>query len=97
MDRIKDFNKVKPRPDMLYCEVIEKKSKSGLFLPEDGKTGWDYLRVLSVGNKIEDVQVGDIVLQTDAGVQIADVGVKKYGIIARHLCSVIVSPDNIEL
>lgn len=97
MNRIKDLNKVKTRPDMLYCEVIEKRLASGLFLPEDGKTGWDYLRVLSVGNKIEDVQVGDIVLQADGAVQNTTINSKKYGVIARHLCSVIVSPDNIEL
>ena len=46
MNRIKDLNKIKTRPDMLYCEVVEKKLASGLFLPDDGKTGWDYLKDL---------------------------------------------------
>jgi len=97
MNRIKDLNKVKPRPDMLYCEVIEKRLASGLFLPDDGKTGWDYLRVLAVGTKIEDVTIGDIVLQADGAVQSTMIKNKKYGVISRSLCSVIVSPDNIEL
>jgi co-chaperonin GroES (HSP10) len=96
MNRIKDLNKVKTRPDMLYCEVIEKRLASGLFLPDDGKTGWDYLIILAKGSKVEDAEVGDIVLQADGAVQTTEIKGKKYGVIARHLCSVIVSPDNIE-
>jgi len=102
MKRIKDFSKVKVRPDMLFCRVYRTSKK--IFIPEEASRRGDdinYAEVIAVGNKIDDVEVGDIILDVDGNMIVVDIkdekgNVKSYGRIARHICGVIVSPDNFE-
>jgi len=98
MKRIKDFSKVKVRPDMLFCKVHMKK-ESKIIIPEevqDKGQGFDYVEVISVGNKIDDVEVGDIILDIDGSMTTYKLEDVTYGRVARHICGLIVSPDNFE-
>jgi len=98
MKRIKDFSEVKVRPDMLFCKVHMKK-ESKIIIPEevqDKGQGFDYVEVISVGNKIDDVEVGDIILDIDGSMTTYKLEDVTYGRVARHICGLIVSPDNFE-
>ena len=100
MDRIKDLSKVIVRGDMLFCEFIEVKTTSLILLDsKEGRDGNGYFRVVAKGNKIEDVNVGDLILDYDGEgkIQMYPHGDKKYCKLARHLCAIVVSPDNFNL
>jgi len=95
---IKDFSKVTVRGDMLLCEVFEKKSKSGLILPDtmDNSTSIEKMVVIAKGKNIDDVEIGDIVINVDGGLAIFELGDRKWAIVARHLCPIITKEDNLE-
>jgi len=98
MKRIKDFSEVKVRPDMLFCKVHMKK-ESKIIIPEEAQSkgqGFDYVEVIAVGNKIDDVEVGDIILDIEGKMTTYKIGEESYSVVARHICVVIVSPDNFE-
>ena len=96
LDRIKDLSKIIVRGDMLFCEYIETKVTSLILLDsKEGKNG--YFKVIAKGNKIEDVNVGDFVLDYDGEgtIHMYPKDGKQYCKLARHLCSIVVTPDNI--
>jgi len=98
MDRIKDLSKVIVRGDMLFCEYIETKITSLILLDsKEGKNG--YFKVIAKGNKIEDVNVGDFVLDYDGegAIHMYPKDGKQYCKLARHLCSIVVTPDNMNV
>ena len=96
MERIKDLNKVILRPDTLLTEIVEIKS-SNIILPgaEESRDSLDYMRVVAVGTKVEDIESGDYILDmtpTDIGMYVIDG--KKYGIVYRNNIRVAIKPDN---
>lgn len=99
MDRIQKIEESKIREDSLLCEVIERKNKSGILLPDSvqGKDeGIDHMVVVVVGNKVDDIEVGDIIMLMPEGVRIPmfPYGEKVYGLVQRYNCSIIVSKEN---
>lgn len=95
--KIKDVSKVIVRGDMLLCEVFEKKTLSGLILPEANKSlNVEKMVVISKGKDIVDVEVGDIVLHADGKLATFDIEGKSYTNIPRYICTMIVRPDNFE-
>lgn len=95
MDRIKKIEEIKVRGDMLLVEIIEKKSI--ILMPEEGEgKEWEYLVVLVKGKDVTDVNIGDIILSADRGIQVFPKKIKdkKLGIIGRNGCSIIVDPNN---
>ena len=99
MDRIKRIEDVVVRGDMLLCEVIEVKQKSGLYLPDsvkDTKEGIDHMIVIGMGESITDVKAGDIVLMLQGSVTTFPYKDKIYGYVQRYNCSIIVDKDNFE-
>lgn len=99
MERIKNLNEVILRPDALLAEIVEIKAKHNLILPgaEESKDSLDFMRVVAVGAKVEDISTGDYILDmtpTDIGMYIVD-GVK-YGLVYRNNIRVAVKEDNFE-
>jgi len=95
IDKVKDLSKIVVRGDMLLVKLFDKKSKSGLIL--EGSDAIDYLEVIAVGYKIEDVNVGDIVLDLDVKeINTFELEGIRYARISRNLCGFITSRDNID-
>jgi co-chaperonin GroES (HSP10) len=99
MERIKDLSKVTLRGDGILAELIEKKSKSGLILPDgsDRSDYADYIKVIAVGNKIEDIKPGYIILDVGGQVETFLVGDQRLALLYRGSIVLAVSPDNINL
>lgn len=96
MNRVKNLSEVIVRGDMLFCEYIETKQTSLIILDtKEGKDGNGYFRIVAKGNNINDVEIGDLVLEYDGGIQMYPVHDKKYCILVRHLAPIIVHPDNL--
>ena len=70
MHRIKDLEKTILRGDGIIAELIEKKLKHGLILPDsvDNSDFADYIEVIAVGNNIKDIKKGDIIVDILGGV-----------------------------
>ena len=98
MERIQRIQDVKVRGDMLLCELIEKK-EGMIILPDEikSKNNLDYLVIIAKGKHIDDVEIGDIILDVDANLKGYEINGKKYILIARHLCSIIVGADNFKV
>ena len=100
MDRIKDLSKVIVRGDMLFCEYIETKVTSLILLDSNSKESKNgYFRVIAKGYKIEDVNVGDYILDYDGegAIQMYPKDGKNYCKLARNLCAIVVSPENLSV
>lgn len=98
MDRVKDVSKIKVRSDMLLVEIFEK-PKSLILTPDtvnEKGVSWDYSIVIAKGSKIEDVEIGDVILSYTGGAHVFEVRDKSYSQLMRHLCDVIVSADNFD-
>ena len=103
MERVKNLNEIKVRGDMLLVECFEA-SRSGIIIPASAgndAASIDYMKVLVVGNKIDDVNVGDIVIDTDTGLKVSEYTIndkkRLLAVVQRHVCRFIVSPDNFDL
>ena len=100
MKRIKDFSKITLRGDMLLLKV-NVPTKSIIMPAEAIKNNFDYATVIAAGQNIEDVKVGDIVVDIDGPVThytIEKDGEKiTYVRTPRHNCAIIVSPDNFDI
>lgn len=98
MNRVKDITKVILRSDAILAKIVEIKSKSSnLILPgaEDSPSAIDYLEVINVGNKVEDILPGYIILDmSPVGYDIYVVGKEKYCIIFRNNVKVAIASDN---
>lgn len=97
MDRIKDWGKVKSgRQDMVLVEVVPK-TKSLIIMPDktsNEAVNWDYAKVLALGDKVTNIEVGDLVLNYDGGANVFEVENKKYANLLSGMCTVVISPDN---
>ena len=72
MDRIKDLKEVILRGDMILAEVVAKKEKSHIIMPESMgvKASLDYLKVLAVGYSVTDLTVGDVLLEVTGNIEV---------------------------
>lgn len=96
MERIKNLNEVILRPDAILAEIVEVKAKH-IILPgaEESKDSLDYMKVVAVGAKVDDLEKGDYILDmtpTDIGMYLVE-GVK-YGLVYRNNIRVAVKEDN---
>ena len=101
MDRIKKLNESILLDDEVLCEIIELKSKSGLYLPDDlkgKKEGIDYMSVVAYGAKVTGIKEGDIIVLVPQNIKVTSFTYKDkdYGLIKRYNCSIIVDKDNFE-
>lgn len=96
MERIKDLSKVVLRGDGVLGEVIENTSKSGLILPDSAKSGFDYLRVLTVGNNVNDISTGDIIMDLVGDAKLFLIEDKKYALVYRGNITLAVTADNFD-
>lgn len=57
-------NNIRPLKDNVLVRLMkqEAKTKGGLFLPEASREQADHVEVMSIGDKVENVKVGDIVM-----------------------------------
>jgi len=96
MERIKDLSKVILRGDGILVEIEEKKRNSDIILPDDVETESiaEKITILAVGNKIEDLQPGDIIFEIIGGVNSFKVNEQRIGLIYRNAVALAVSPDN---
>jgi len=99
MERIKYINQAVVLGDELLCEVIEARTKSGLYLPDSakgGSKGISHMIVVSVGSKIDDVKEGQIVIYVPDNIklEIFPYKNKEYTLIKRYNCKLIVNSDN---
>jgi len=96
MERINKLEEIISRPDALLAEIFEIKS-SNIILPgaEDSKDSLDYMKVVAVGSKVEDIGKGDIILDmvpADIGMYI--INGKKYGLVYRNNIRIAVKENN---
>jgi co-chaperonin GroES (HSP10) len=98
MERLKDFSKGVLRGDGVLAEIIEKKSKSGLILPDtvENTDFADYIEVIAVGENVTDLKPGYIIL--DVRDQMATFLVKdrRLVIIPRNTILFATPPDNFD-
>ena len=67
MDRIKNIEEVIIGGGEVLVELIQRKRKSGIVLPESSmkdEDNSDFGIIVAVGNEVKDLEVGDIVLKT---------------------------------
>jgi co-chaperonin GroES (HSP10) len=99
MERIKYINQAVVLGDELLCEVIEARTKSGLYLPDSVKgsnKGISHMIVVAVGSKVDDVREGQIVIYVPDNIQLQVFPYKnkEYTLIKRYNCKLIVDSDN---
>lgn len=99
MERIKNLEQVVLAPNALLAEITEIKS-SGIILPgaEETSDSLDYMRIVTTGSGVDDLKVGDIVLDMVAAeIPIYSINDTKYGILYRGNIRVAVKADNFDL
>jgi hypothetical protein len=65
MDRIKDVKQLRLQKDYTLLEV--KLKKSVIIKPDDKGVEFDYCKVIKIGKDVDNVEVGDIVLEVLQG------------------------------
>jgi co-chaperonin GroES (HSP10) len=98
MERIKDLSKVILRGDMLLAEVVEARTGSGIILPDSVKGGFDYMKVVVVGDDVKTIEPGDIILDMNEGVRVTtyDIEGKKIALMAKNNVAIAVKADNFD-
>ena len=107
MNRIKDLSKIILRTDDLLLKIQEQ-SRSGIILPDSVKNELPmHGEVIAVGTGVEDIEVGDIIIDVHTQAlrayeikkdkqleNINEEDNEKYGIISRHSIIIVIKPDN---
>jgi len=92
MERIKDITKMKILSERAIIRLKEKNSAI-LLLDEKRGDGVEYAEIVAFHKSIEDLEVGDIVL--DFGkIEVFEWKKEKYSVVPRHQMRVVVSRDN---
>ena len=65
MDRIKDVKQLRLQKDYVLLEVNLKKSV--IIKPDDKGVEFDYCKVIKIGKDVDNVEIGDIVLEVLQG------------------------------
>lgn len=100
MERIKDLSKVILRGDGVLAKLVEKKTKSGIILldsTEQTSDMADYIEVIAVGNKVDHIKPGYIILDVGGKVETFIVNEDRLAMLYSGTITLAVTPDNIDL
>ena len=94
MERIKNLEELILRPDAVFGKI--KKIDSKIILPGANESGvaLDYTEIVAVGDKVEDLEPGDIVLDVANGVDAYTVDGVEYGLMYRGNIRIAVKKEN---
>lgn len=98
MQRIKDINQVIVRGDAILAKIVEVKTKSNIIIPGESASSIDYMEVVTVGNKIEDLEPGDIIMDIPkTSLDSYKIGDTHYVILYRGNIRIAVKKDNFDI
>lgn len=95
MDRIKHIEESVIRADSVLVEVHNIES-SIILSNTNSNDKVDYTEVIKVGEKVEDIKVGDILLDVAGAISGYTIGDKSYALITRHNIVLAVRPENFD-
>lgn len=99
MERIKDLSKVILRGDSVMCECFVKQTKGGIILAEDasGKPPLSHMIVIAKGKDVDDIEVGDLVINVSGNALFWKLNGKDYAKFPRYNAEIVVKQDNFDI
>jgi hypothetical protein len=96
MERINKLEEIILRPDAILGEIVERESNIILPGADESGTSIDYMKVICVGEKVDDIKPGDYILDMSQSSNIGVYGINgvSYGYVYRGNIRVAVKKEN---